>query len=280
MPAVTLLFLLALGLVNARLADNSGPGGAPAMMEALALQRGKETFYLYRENQTLCLLSPEGDLAGSYHPGTGRVVLSWCISDLDRDGDDKVLLITGGDNRAYDHILTGDTLIILDFDGYFREIFNQSFNVLNPWKVQTADVDGDGIIEISLGVYKEAPFHPVMAKRPFIYSWQENGLVPKWQGSRLSRPFEDYIFADLDGSGGDELIASELLENGGKVLQAYSWKGFGFEGVGQSPTFTDIQGICKIRLAHAWAVQALVTEGDNISLAIFKFDGSQLIKDQ
>ncbi|HOJ12472.1 MAG TPA: hypothetical protein PK733_18060 [Clostridiales bacterium] len=41
---------------------------------------------------------------------------------------------------------------------------------LNPWKLQTADVDGDGNIEISLGVYKTAKFHQAYDKRPFLYN--------------------------------------------------------------------------------------------------------------
>jgi len=64
---------------------------------------------------------------------------------------------------------------------------------LNPWKVQAADVDGDGKVEIGIGVYKKARFHPVMAKRPFIYGWDGKTLYPKWLGSRLSRPFTDFV---------------------------------------------------------------------------------------
>jgi len=203
--------------------------------------------------------------------GESRVILSSCISDLDNDGNDKILLITGQKGASF-----GDSLVILDFDGGFREIYQQSFQVLNPWKVQTADVDGDGRKEISLGVYKESQFHPVMAKRPFLYDWHDHDIVPKWQGSRLSRPFDDYIFADLDGNGRDELIAIERLESGEKVLQAYSWKGFGFEGVGESPPFKDIQSICIRWEDNFPNVQALVKKGYKTYWQAFSFDGKQL----
>ncbi len=272
--AVTsLLFLLLLGLFFAYPGKDNSHGAAPVME---TLQRGGETYYLYLEGQVFSLFSAEGDLICTYDPGAGRVVLSWCVSDLDGDGQEKVLFVSGEDGFSLDGLPVGDTLIILDFQDYFREIFRQSFSVLNPWKVLTGDVDGDGRMEISLGVYKEAPFHPVMAKRPFIYDWQEDGLVPKWRGSRLFRPFTDYIFADLDGNGRDELIAVELLENGQKVLQAYSWKGFGFEGVGESAPFTDIQDLQRNYLDYTWAVQALVKEGDKATLRMFCFDGEHL----
>jgi len=34
----------------------------------------------------------------------------------------------------------------------------------------------------------------------------------------LSKPFEDYVFSDLDGDGRDELLAIEYLVDGRKVL--------------------------------------------------------------
>lgn len=117
---------------------------------------------------------------------------------------------------------------------------------INPWKVQTCDVDGDGRTEISIGVYKTARFHPVMAKRPFIYEWHGNAISPKWLGSRLSRPFDDYIFADINADGVDEIISIEHLRDGRKAVNSYSWKGFGFEGIGESTAFDDIYSIGKI----------------------------------
>lgn len=36
-----------------------------------------------------------------------------------------------------------------------------------------------------------------MAKRPFFYDLVEGNLIPVWLGSRLSRPFDDYILNNL-----------------------------------------------------------------------------------
>ncbi|SHJ28319.1 hypothetical protein SAMN02745975_01712 [Geosporobacter subterraneus DSM 17957] len=188
----------------------------------------------------MLILSSGGEVLKHYPlAGKKQNIISSCIDDLNNDGYDNILLLVGDKGSEF-----GDRLIILSFDGAdIKEVYHQSFQVLNPWKVQTCDIDGDGQKEISLGVHKEAQFHPVMAKRPFIYEWQQGMLVPKWRGSRLSRPFTDYTFSDMDESGSDELIAIEILQNGEKVLHAYKWKGFGFEGIWESSSYADIEGI-------------------------------------
>jgi hypothetical protein len=47
----------------------------------------------------------------------------------------------------------------------------------------------------------------------------------------------------MDNDGTDELISIELLQDGKKEITAYKWKGFGFEGVGNSAAFDDISEI-------------------------------------
>lgn len=173
-------------------------------------------------------------------------ILNSCISDLNNDSADEILLLTAKTGEKY-----GENLVIYSFRTgqdksgavaslIIKEKYNASMKSLNPWKVQTADVDGDKRKEISIGVYKTAEFHPVMAKRPFIYNWEEDNISPKWLGSKLSKPFEDYIFADINGDERDELISTELLPDGSKLINSYAWKGFGFESLGESQSFQDI----------------------------------------
>jgi hypothetical protein len=100
----------------------------------------------------------------------------------------------------------------------------------NPWKIMFEDVDGDAQPDIIVGTWKKTRFHPVFDNRLFIYSWDGNEIFPKWLGSRLSSPFDDFDFRDIDGDGVIELIALELQRNGLKRVMSYKWTGFGFEG--------------------------------------------------
>jgi hypothetical protein len=108
---------------------------------------------------------------------------------------------------------------------------------IKPMKVQLGEVNGDGAVDVSVCVCKTAKFHPVMAKRPFFFNLVEGNLIPLWLGSRLSRPFADYILYDVDEDAVDEIISIEHLENGGRVVAAYDWKGFGFEILAESDGF-------------------------------------------
>ena len=97
-----------------------------------------------------------------------------------------------------------------------------------PWKLTTADVDGDGKREIVLGVFKPTRFFPRPHNCLFVYGWDGKRAFPKWLGSSLSRPFTDFLLADLDGDREDELIALETTRAGKHCVVVYSWVGFGF----------------------------------------------------
>ena len=171
------------------------------------------------------------------------MIVSDCISDIDGDGTDELLLITGEAGQEYGSDFWILKLEMADGAVSVSDTDRISLKAFNPWKVQTCDVDGDGTLEVSFGVYKTSRFHPVMAKRPFIYDLHENGISPKWRGSRLSRPFDDYIFSDVNSDGADEIVSIEHLADEGKAVNSYAWKGFGFEGIGESCAFDDFLSI-------------------------------------
>ncbi len=81
---------------------------------------------------------------------------------------------------------------------------------------------------------KKRDFHPVLANRPFIYTWTKEAIVPLWRGSRLAHPFKTYTYYDINKDGLDNLIAIEYLENDQQIIHAYYWKGFGFESLVKS----------------------------------------------
>jgi hypothetical protein len=187
------------------------------------------------------LYTPDGELKEYYSAwDTGNEVISCCISDIDGDSNEELLVIEGDGKAFY-----GNKLVMLSYDKGLKKRYEREFKELNPWKVQTCDVDGDNRREIALGVYKEASFHQVMAKRPFLYRWDKGDIVPVWRGSRLSRPFEDYIFFDIDADKKDEIIAIERLSDGKKLINAYKWEGFGFESIAESMAYPDIPELFK-----------------------------------
>ena len=97
-----------------------------------------------------------------------------------------------------------------------------------PWKIEIADVDGNGRSEIILGVFKATKFFTTPHNCLFIYEFSGETAFPKWLGSSLSRPFTDFIFADLDNEAGDELIAMETTLRERKGVAVYHWNSFGF----------------------------------------------------
>lgn len=188
-------------------------------------------------------LFDNGTRVTAYENENQMETISSCVSDYDRNGNDDLFLLLKRQGQEY-----GERLILLDYNGHILEkIDDESFRKVNPWKVQVCDVDGDGKPEVSLGVYTLAKYNPVYAKRPFLYEFSNHRLYPKWLGSRLSHPFDDYVFSDLDGDRMDELIALETMQDGKKELNAYKWTGFGFESIGVSKEYDAIR---DLRAAH------------------------------
>lgn len=134
----------------------------------------------------------------------------------DFNGKRCLAVLTDGEKPVSLYEITPDAL---------KEMWTGLSQSLEPWKLQIGDVDGDGSEDLMVGVYKKARFHPVMAKRPFIYGWDGKAIYPKWLGSRLSRPFTDFALADF-GSG-VRIVAIEETKDGAKELAVYKWDGFG-----------------------------------------------------
>ena len=183
-------------------------------------------------------------------------VLGSVRADLDNDHVTETVTITCRTTRD-GHPIGGNIVVSQAGRG---PVWRQS--KLNPWKLEIGDVDGDGLREVIVGVWKKSPKDPVMAKRVFVYSWNGKRLMPKWLGSRLSRRFDDFAVADVNDDHWDELIALEIAPGGRHRIAVYRWLSFGFEWLGRSrempglksltrgPAVETTEGIARIRFVN------------------------------
>ncbi len=150
-----------------------------------------------------------------------------------------------------------------------KEIWRGISKSLKPWKIIVGDVDGDGRTDLGVGVYKTTRFHPVMAKRPFVYTWNGKAFVPKWLGSRLTRPFTDFTFAAFKS--GPKLVSIEEIKGGGNELAVYKWDGFGFTRVWTGCRAKKLSG-----LAVSGEVVRVWSYGSHKTYRTYAWDGKAL----
>lgn len=167
-------------------------------------------------------------------------IISFFLADIDEDGKEELLTIEAADGAK--ELETGErygSLLCIYKDFLWDQhkqileaaepAYSFDLSLLKPLYVQAGDINGDGKKEISVVVYKETQFHPVPAKRPFFYALTDGTLEKIWLGSRLARPFDDFVLCDMDGDGIDEIISIESTQDGKRVLAEYDWAGFGFD---------------------------------------------------
>jgi hypothetical protein len=112
-------------------------------------------------------------------------------------------------------------------DGQREEIWRDRDRSYHPWRIEVVKLDDDPEPQIAIGVYKKTRRDPHLARRLFIYDWTGYCLSPKWLGSRLALPMEDFKFIRPAGSRYDQLVALEQTPDS-KLIRKYRWNGFGF----------------------------------------------------
>ncbi|WP_202710756.1 hypothetical protein [Sporosalibacterium faouarense] len=239
----------------------------------IIMKNMKDNNIIFQNQDEIEIYSSEGTLLHEIEVGKGKdigYILSIDSSDLNGDSRDELLIITGKTNGKY-----GEKMVILEVNSSLNKILDYSFGDMNPWKVQVCDIDGDDRKEIAITMYKKTEFHPIMANRPYIYEWIDRGIFPKWRGSRLSRPFDDYIFLDIDNDKADNIASIELLQDGRKIINLYQWKGFGFESMGESKEYDDIIDIKKAKNNNN-LIDIQIKEGKSILWVTLKYNDGEL----
>lgn len=92
------------------------------------------------------------------------------------------------------------------------------------------DIDNNESPEILVGVIKTTRFDPHLNKRIFIFKITKDYYIrPKWLGSRLGQPLEDFkLITENDKT----IIKTIEKENDGTYLVCkYNWRGFGLNFV-------------------------------------------------
>ncbi len=146
--------------------------------------------------------------------------------------DEPLPWLMGGEARvatvADDRILVGEPDVQTDW---------------NPWRLKTGHFAGED--NVLVFVYKRTPFDAVARQRPFIYrvATSDDGtlhLQARWRGTSFSHPFVDATFGDFTGSGDGEIAALEAAGDGGRLLTAYHFEGFGLEGLAPSVELPEV----------------------------------------
>ena len=156
----------------------------------------------------------------------------------------------------------GDTLLVLrEKDGTFTRVYENDFRELQPWKIDSADIDGDLEREILVAVRKTTPYDKELKNRMFIFNYQEDVLVKKWTGSQIGGTWRDFYTEDLVDASGEELILLEQTDEGLERIKVYYWFDFGFFLLGESGEYS--------------LVKELIVSGEN-SLKVTLMEGSQV----
>lgn len=214
------------------------------------------TIYIYKENTKQSF------------PLQSLNILDLSIGDINEDGADEILLLTGKKDKFY-----GEYLVIfkpiLDDIFSLEKIYFSDFSNLKPWEIEVCEIDGDGIQDIFVGVHKTTFYYPEKDNRPFFFNFKEGQLVKKWTGSKLRHPFEDVCFVDLLGDATDMLAVVEKYEEK-HIITLYRWFGFGFIIIGESKSFNYVNNIFAIDIEGKEYIRGDIEENGTKKTTVFQ----------
>ncbi|HKL99770.1 MAG TPA: hypothetical protein VJZ06_07685 [Mobilitalea sp.] len=173
-----------------------------------------------------------------------------------------------------------DLFVVFDKDaqGYWNRIYENDFTGLMPWKLETADIDGDLNLEILIAVQKTTTYDQKIKNRMFIFNYEEDRLVKKWTGSQIAGTWRDFATKDLFSSPGNELIFIETADDGGsEQISIYYWFDFGFFQLAKSKEYPNIHTITTLGENR---LQVTYKEKDKEKIITLKAKEGQLIESQ
>lgn len=95
-----------------------------------------------------------------------------------------------------------------------------------PWKLTGGDIDGNGLPDFAVGIVKQTHLYPHPHKTIFFFELRNGEIRPKWRGSSLGRPLEDFVYAQ--SARGPRLVALQSLLDHKRRLFVWRWNRFGF----------------------------------------------------
>ena len=153
---------------------------------------------------------------------------TWVGAFTDDKRKKRLLLKKDGDNNNLSY------LELYDLETGTREIKTPAMPIV---KLQSVDINSDGISEIMLIQNVFSSLDSEIAKRIYIYSFDRK-FHALWRGSALSRPLLDAILINPENNK-PILVAlhtadSFLVRNPStpeRIIMSYRWNGFGFSGI-------------------------------------------------
>ena len=111
-----------------------------------------------------------------------------------------------------------------------------------PWALQVADVDGDGRLDVAVGIVKRTRYLTQPHTCLWIFGVRDGKFTRKWLGSTMGRPLIEFGFGEPE-KGGAPLFTLERTLAGKVALSRYRWSGFGFRKGAKEKVWNDANGL-------------------------------------